>query len=77
MYFSLFRYGVYKKLLADIDKSEKGGLEDFTRCYTNFGIHTTPDGGVRCYEWCPGAQQLYLWGDFSKSFLSMLFIRIA
>ena len=49
-----------------IQSNEVGGLDHFTRSYENYGIIAQPDGSVYCQEWCPGAQQLYLWGDFSK-----------
>jgi len=59
------RYSYFKYLLTHIEKNEPGGLEQFTRSYETFGIHATPDGGVHCQEWCPGARAIYLWGDFN------------
>jgi hypothetical protein len=50
-----------------IENNEEGGLDQFTRSYENFGILARPDGSVYCKEWCPGAQQLYLWGEFSNN----------
>jgi len=62
-----FRYGCFKKLLGDIENNEEGGLDKFTRSYEKFGVHGRPDGSVHCLEWCPGAQALYLRGEFSQS----------
>jgi len=66
MYAVYCRYGCFKKIVNDIENNEDGGLEKFTRGYDKFGIHPRPDGSVVCYEWCPGAQALFLRGDFSK-----------
>lgn len=59
------RYGCFKKLLGDIENNEEGGLDTFTRSYEKFGVHGRPDGSVHCLEWCPGAQALYLRGEFN------------
>jgi len=61
------RYSCIKKLLSDIENNEEGGMDKFTRSYEKFGIHARPDGSVYCLEWCPGAQALFLRGDFSES----------
>jgi hypothetical protein len=63
---AIYRYNVFKKLLAAIENNEEGGLDQFTRGYENYGILARPDGSIYCKEWCPGAQQLYLYGDFSN-----------
>ena len=65
------RYSCFKKLWEDIENNEDGGLDKFTRSYEKFGINAQPDGSVYCHEWCPGAQALYLRGEFSQ-FLDML-----
>jgi len=55
--------------LDDIENNEDGGLDKFTRSYERFGMKVQPDGSVVCHEWCPGAQALFLRGDFSQSFI--------
>ncbi|KAL3842252.1 hypothetical protein ACJMK2_020286 [Sinanodonta woodiana] len=59
------RYGCFKELLDKIEKIE-GGIEKFSRGYENFGIHKTPDGGIIMKEWAPGAEEIYLRGDFNN-----------
>lgn len=44
---------------------ENGGIDQFTTGYKSFGIHINPDNSVSCLEWAPGAQQLFLTGDFN------------
>ena len=63
----IFRYNCFKKLLNSLNANETGGLEKFSRSYEEYGVHVRPGGVVYCKEWCPGAKQLYLWGDFSKT----------
>lgn len=53
-------------MLDLLESREEGGLEKFTRGYDEYGIHSTADGGIVWKEWCPGAKELYLWGEFSK-----------
>jgi len=60
------RYSCFKKLLTDIENNEDGGLDAFTRSYEKFGMNIRPDGTIYCQEWCPGAQALYLRGEFSQ-----------
>ena len=51
-----------------IDKIEGGEkcLSEFSKGYDIFGIHINDDNSVTAKEWAPGAQELYLTGDFSK-----------
>lgn len=42
------------------------GLDNFTKAYEYYGIHVQPDNSIVCREWAPGAQQLFLTGQFSK-----------
>lgn len=44
----------------------EGGLERFTKGYEHYGIHVLADNTVVAREWAPGAQALYLTGDFSR-----------
>ncbi|CAH1246328.1 GBE1 [Branchiostoma lanceolatum] len=59
------RYKCFVDLLEHINQHE-GGLEKFSRGYEHFGIHVTEDGGVVMREWAPGAEELYLMGDFNE-----------
>lgn len=60
------RYQYFQSLLDNIEGTEPGGLDAFARSYETYGVHATPDGGVYCKEWCPGARGIYIWGDFSE-----------
>lgn len=59
------RYGCFKTLYDKINEYE-GGLVEFCRSYKHFGIHVTKDNGIRCLEWAPGAEAVYLRGDFNS-----------
>lgn len=54
-----------------IEKIEEGDedLQQFTMAYKNFGLHIRDDNSVIAKEWAPGAQQVYLTGDFSKKYI--------
>ncbi|KAI8521139.1 1,4-alpha-glucan branching enzyme [Branchiostoma belcheri] len=58
------RYKCFLEVLDHINQHE-GGLEKFSRGYQYFGIHVTEDGGVVMREWAPGAEELFLMGDFN------------
>ncbi|XP_071042931.1 1,4-alpha-glucan-branching enzyme [Parasteatoda tepidariorum] len=58
------RYGCFLTLLKKIDENE-GGLDKFCRSYKTFGIHVTPENGIRMVEWAPGAEAVYLRGEFN------------
>lgn len=47
-------------------ESHEGGLDAFSKAYKFYGIHIQPDNSVIAREWAPGAEQLYLTGDFSE-----------
>ena len=51
--------------MKDIDQYE-GGMDVFSRSYEHYGINVAPDGGVVCREWAPGAEEVYLTGDFNN-----------
>ena len=59
-----FRYGEFDKLRKEICQNE-GGLNRFSLAFKTFGIHINDDNSVSCKEWAPGANQLFLYGDFS------------
>lgn len=65
--FSVFlaRYSLFYNRLKNIEESE-GGLDKFTKSYKTFGVNQLADGGIYCKEWAPGAQAVFLAGDFSK-----------
>lgn len=53
--------------MKGIDDNE-GGLNKFSKSYKSFGVNQFVDGGVYCKEWAPGAEAVFLTGDFSKYF---------
>uniref|UniRef100_A0A8D8U7W0 1,4-alpha-glucan branching enzyme n=1 Tax=Cacopsylla melanoneura TaxID=428564 RepID=A0A8D8U7W0_9HEMI len=59
------RYGLMLNFFEQFEKHE-GGIDRFSTSYNKYGMHVQPDNSVRCYEWAPGAQQLYLTGDFNS-----------
>jgi 1,4-alpha-glucan branching enzyme len=66
MYFVLMkRYALYLDWVDGINEKE-GGLEKFSKAYEEYGIHVLPNGTIQCKEWAPGAEALYLAGEFSK-----------
>uniref|UniRef100_A0A8D8R297 1,4-alpha-glucan-branching enzyme n=2 Tax=Cacopsylla melanoneura TaxID=428564 RepID=A0A8D8R297_9HEMI len=71
------RYGLMLNFFEQFEKHEAkrnpsrpegvvGGIDRFSTSYNKYGMHVQPDNSVRCYEWAPGAQQLYLTGDFNS-----------
>ncbi|KAM9321278.1 1,4-alpha-glucan-branching enzyme [Gastrophryne carolinensis] len=58
------RYSLFQERLKSIEGFE-GGLEKFSRSYQSFGIHMKPNGGIYGKEWAPGAEAVYLTGDFN------------
>lgn len=58
------RYGCFKSLYDKINEYE-GGLVEFCRSYKHFGIHVTENNGILCREWAPGAEAVFLRGDFN------------
>ena len=57
------RMELYRKKRRQILGKTKS-LVDFANAHTYYGFHNTPDGWVY-REWAPGADQLYLTGDFN------------
>lgn len=60
------RYGCFCDLQKAIEHNE-GGYDKFTRGYESFGIHRTSDNGIFMKEWAPGAEGVFLRGEFSRS----------
>lgn len=50
---------IINRIKADED------LEKFTSSYKTYGLHVEKDGSVSGLEWAPGAEALYLKGDFN------------
>lgn len=64
------RYKRFNQTLDNIGENE-GGIDKFSRGYESFGVHRCADGGLYCKEWAPGAEGVFLTGDFSKYFESI------
>lgn len=61
------RYSLFYNRLKNIEENE-GGLDKFSKSYKTFGVNQFVDGGIYCKEWAPGAEAVFLTGDFSKYF---------
>lgn len=61
----IFRHGLMQQWLQTFEESE-GGLDNFTQGYKYYGLHVLSDNSVVAREWAPGAEGLYLTGDFSE-----------
>ena len=59
------RYGCFLDLFKHIQEHE-GGLDNFTKGYNYYGVHRLPDNSIVVREWAPGAEGIYLKGDFSE-----------
>lgn len=59
------RYGIFSRTKNNIEKN-LGGYDKFSRSYENFGMKVQPDNSIQCREWAPGADALFLIGDFSS-----------
>ena len=64
-YYYIFRYGCFLKLLQNIEEAE-GGIAKFSTGYEIFGVHRTKNNGICVKEWAPGAEGIFLRGDFSR-----------
>lgn len=60
------RYYIFRDYVDGIERKEPGGMDGFTKSYETFGIHVQPDGSVIWREWCPGASELRLYGEFNS-----------
>uniref|UniRef100_A0A4X2L618 1,4-alpha-glucan branching enzyme n=1 Tax=Vombatus ursinus TaxID=29139 RepID=A0A4X2L618_VOMUR len=58
------RYKLFTQTLKNIEERE-GGIDKFSKSYETFGVHRCADGGLYCKEWAPGAEGVFLTGDFS------------
>lgn len=58
------RYECFTNLINQINKD--GGIETFCRSYRTYGLHVNlRDNSVEGLEWAPGAEAVYLKGDFN------------
>ncbi|CAG9820624.1 unnamed protein product [Phaedon cochleariae] len=57
------RYACFKDLSESIEENGNG-IDEFTKAYNYYGVNVQPDNSIVCREWAPGAQQLFLAGDF-------------
>lgn len=58
------RYAIFKDFTEKIESGD-GSLDKFSRAYDTFGIHINEDNSVVAKEWAPGAQEVFLTGDFN------------
>lgn len=58
------RYTQFCHRLKVIEENE-GGLDKFSRSYESFGVNRQADGSLYCREWAPGAEAVFLTGDFN------------
>ena len=64
VYETLIWYKRFNQTLNNIGEDE-GGIDKFSKGYESFGIHRCADGGLYCKEWAPGAEGVFLTGDFN------------
>lgn len=58
------RYGCLNQIIEGLDKTE-GGLLEFAKSYKRYGIHAETNNSIRCLEWAPNAEAVFLRGDFN------------
>ncbi|XP_050413059.1 1,4-alpha-glucan-branching enzyme [Patella vulgata] len=58
------RYGCFKDLVKRIETTE-GSLQNFAEGYKIYGVHRLADNSISCVEWAPGADGIYLKGEFN------------
>ncbi|XP_065299386.1 1,4-alpha-glucan-branching enzyme [Dermacentor albipictus] len=58
------RYKCFQEQLQKIEESE--GLLEFCKSYERYGIHRLPDNSIHILEWAPGAEAVFLRGDFNS-----------
>lgn len=59
------RHGCMKDWLKRIEEGE-GGTDVFTQAYKYYGLHIQSDNTVLAREWAPGAEEVFLTGDFNN-----------
>ncbi|MFT7803862.1 1,4-alpha-glucan-branching enzyme [Arapaima gigas] len=58
------RYGLFQKQLHLLEEAESG-FDQFTRSYQTYGVNRQANNGLLFKEWAPGAEALFLTGDFN------------
>lgn len=58
------RYALFKDYTEKVETGDNS-LDKFSRGYETFGIHVKEDNSVVATEWAPGAQELFLTGEFN------------
>ncbi|KAG6798561.1 1,4-alpha-glucan-branching enzyme isoform X1 [Apis mellifera caucasica] len=58
------RYALFKDYIEKLETGD-GSLDKFSKGYEIYGIHINEDNSVIAKEWAPGAQELFLTGDFN------------
>ncbi len=58
------RYGVYKSYLEKFETCGES-LDEFSRSYQRYGLNVDTSNNLTMLEWAPGAEDMYLRGDFS------------
>ncbi|TRY80465.1 hypothetical protein TCAL_10489 [Tigriopus californicus] len=58
------RYGNFQDFLNQLQKVE-GGIENFSTGFKDMGCHVEEDNTFVCRQWAPGAQDMWLFGDFN------------
>lgn len=58
------RYKCFQDQLLEIENSE--GLLQFCKSYEKYGMHRLPDNSIHFLEWAPGAEAVFLRGDFNS-----------
>ncbi|XDV54163.1 hypothetical protein PO909_022517, partial [Leuciscus waleckii] len=59
------RYKRFAEYLAELEEAE-GTFDRFTLSYQYFGIQRRSDNGLVLREWAPGAEAVFLTGDFNS-----------
>uniref|UniRef100_A0A8C1SDI3 1,4-alpha-glucan branching enzyme n=1 Tax=Cyprinus carpio TaxID=7962 RepID=A0A8C1SDI3_CYPCA len=59
------RYKRFAERLAQLEEAE-GAFDYFTLSYRSFGIQRRSDNGLVLREWAPGAEAVFLTGDFNS-----------
>ncbi|XP_063058388.1 1,4-alpha-glucan-branching enzyme [Engraulis encrasicolus] len=58
------RYWLFEERLRQVEDLE-GDIESFTKGYQAYGVQRQPNNSLLFREWAPGAQGLFLTGDFN------------
>ncbi|XP_017884300.1 1,4-alpha-glucan-branching enzyme [Ceratina calcarata] len=58
------RYALFKDYTEKVEAGDND-LDKFSKSYETFGIHVKEDNSVVATEWAPGAQELFLTGEFN------------